>query len=245
MDHSYIEEHNLVERYVRGTLPATERTAFEEHFLDCPECLDKMEIARSLRKGIRIAAADMVLAPEAAGSTLGGWLRSFFGWRRVAAVAAACLVIASLTGVVLYRQLVHTRNELDRAQLAFVRERENARAVLRDAQQDPLLVYVLNQSRGAGEPKMIELPRSPKWVVLSIEADVSQFSSYGAILQNQNGQVIWRGDVIQPSSPDMIAVPVLSTLLTPGAWTLRLEGRDAAGRHVPMFRFSLQVKEPR
>jgi anti-sigma factor RsiW len=59
MEHSFIEEHNQIDSYVRGTMPVAERTAFEEHFLDCPDCLQQLEVARSLREAIRIAIAEM------------------------------------------------------------------------------------------------------------------------------------------------------------------------------------------
>ena len=43
MDHSYIAENNLVEYYVRGRMPVEEQMAFEEHFVDCPTCLEELK----------------------------------------------------------------------------------------------------------------------------------------------------------------------------------------------------------
>jgi anti-sigma factor RsiW len=69
MEHSLIEEHNLIDRYVRGTMPVAERTIFEEHFLDCPDCLQQLEVARSLRESIQIAGAEMASLTAPAGAT--------------------------------------------------------------------------------------------------------------------------------------------------------------------------------
>jgi len=99
------------------------------------------------------------------------------------------------------------------------------------------------RGRGASAPpKTIEIPRSPRWVVFSIGVDASQFQTYRATLRNQAGQPIWQKDDVQPSSPDTIAIPVLSTLLTPGNYNLSLEGWAASGRNVPVSTFSMQVK---
>jgi len=244
MDHSFIEENNQIDRYVRGTMSVAERTAFEEHFLDCRDCLEQLEIARSLRDSIRIAAADMAASAEPARIASGrGMLRSFFGWRWLAAAATTCLAVVSLTGISLYRQLQRTRSELDRTQLAYAGEKERGRTILQSAEQNAPLVYALNQSRGASAPpKTIEIPRSPRWVVFSIGVDASQFQTYRATLRNQAGQPIWQKDDVQPSSPDTIAIPVLSTLLTPGNYNLSLEGWAASGRNVPVSTFSMQVK---
>ena len=45
MEHSFIERTDVIDRYVRGTMPPAERSEFEEHFLDCQECLDQLELA--------------------------------------------------------------------------------------------------------------------------------------------------------------------------------------------------------
>jgi anti-sigma factor RsiW len=71
MEHSFIEAHNQIDRYVRGTMPVAERTAFEEHFLDCPNCLQQLEVASSLRGAIRIVIAEMAPSAEPVGGASG------------------------------------------------------------------------------------------------------------------------------------------------------------------------------
>jgi anti-sigma factor RsiW len=74
MEHSFIEEHNQIDRYVRGSMPVAERTAFEEHFLDCPDCLQHLEVDRSLREAIRMAVAEMAPPAETGRQHLGQFL---------------------------------------------------------------------------------------------------------------------------------------------------------------------------
>jgi hypothetical protein len=73
MDHAYIESHGLVELYHQGALPADEEARFEEHFVDCPQCMEQLELARGLQRGLRsVAAEDAARAAVAAG--LFAWL---------------------------------------------------------------------------------------------------------------------------------------------------------------------------
>src|SRR5215472_18729487 len=51
MDHAHIDDANLAERYVTGRLAADERADFEAHFVDCAECLDRIEAVEGLRRG--------------------------------------------------------------------------------------------------------------------------------------------------------------------------------------------------
>lgn len=58
MDHAYVEEHDLVESYLRDRLSESERDAFEAHYFACETCLEQLELARDFREGIREAAAE-------------------------------------------------------------------------------------------------------------------------------------------------------------------------------------------
>jgi hypothetical protein len=45
MNHRYIDEFLVAERYVENTLPPEERVAFEAHLVDCQECTDRLLLA--------------------------------------------------------------------------------------------------------------------------------------------------------------------------------------------------------
>lgn len=52
MDHTDIDRNAVADRYVKRTLPAAERTAFEAHLVDCQECSDRILLATMLRNGV-------------------------------------------------------------------------------------------------------------------------------------------------------------------------------------------------
>jgi hypothetical protein len=45
MDHQYIEEHSVAERYLDNELGTRDRTEFEAHLVDCQECTDRVLLA--------------------------------------------------------------------------------------------------------------------------------------------------------------------------------------------------------
>lgn len=45
MDHRYIDQHSLAERYLDNALAPEERSAFEAHLVDCQECTDRLLLA--------------------------------------------------------------------------------------------------------------------------------------------------------------------------------------------------------
>jgi hypothetical protein len=218
MEHSFIERADVIDRYVRGTMPPAERSEFEEHFLDCRECLEQLELARSLREGIKVCAAQPSRAARPQ-TRLGffGW----FSWRPAAAAALAVLLISAIPSVVLYRSLESTRTDLDR---------ETRKAgQLMNAPLLPPAVYTLSPTRGAQATQTIRIPDSPRWILLALELDTSQYHDYRAALQDGAGQTAWSSGTLKADSPDAIGVALPSRILHPGDYVLVLEGQAGNG----------------
>lgn len=239
MEHAQIEENNLVDRYVRGTLPVDLRAAFEEHFLDCPDCLEQLKLASSLREGLRLSAAELAAsALTLRDAPFGARLRRVFVWRWAPAVAAACLVLAAMPSVVLFRELGSVRSELTRDRAAL----SAARTMIEAAERAGAAVYILNPVRGEAAPARITVAPTPGWTVLAMESDFTRFATYRATLRNDRDRTVWQKDRIRPSSPDAIGIVLPPAVLTaPGAYTLVLEGEDGQGRYLPAPTFSLSV----
>jgi hypothetical protein len=45
MDHRYIDEHSVANRYLNHQLTANQRAEFEAHLVDCQECTDRVLLA--------------------------------------------------------------------------------------------------------------------------------------------------------------------------------------------------------
>src|SRR5436305_7670054 len=97
MDHADMEEQQIVDRYVRGTLPAEEVARFEEHYLSCQDCLDKLDLAESMNRGFKRAAGQDAVRVAAVVRQLAvvAWLARL-GRSRQAAVLVMALLVAVL-----------------------------------------------------------------------------------------------------------------------------------------------------
>jgi len=73
MDHDFISEHGLIERYHQGLLAPEEEARFEEHFVTCADCMEQLELARGFERGLKaVVAEDAAKAVVQAG--LFAWL---------------------------------------------------------------------------------------------------------------------------------------------------------------------------
>jgi hypothetical protein len=97
MDHDYIEEYQVAERYVMGTLPEEEVERFEDHYFSCPECQERIEIARSMRRGFqRVAREDATVLTSARQLAFVAWLTRLGRSRQIGALFLAFAVVALL-----------------------------------------------------------------------------------------------------------------------------------------------------
>jgi len=230
MDHSLIERTDVIDRYVRGTMPPAERSEFEEHYLDCQECLEQLELARSLREGIKVCAAQASQGVAAQPRSRSfGW----FGWRLATSAAMALLLISAIPSVVLYRSLESTRTELDQ-------ETRKADQLV-NAPLLPPGVYTLSPTRGAQATRTIRIPHSPRWILLALELDTSQYHDYRAVLRDGTGQTAWSSDELKADGPDAIGVALPSRILHPGDYMLVLEGHAVDGKYVSAASFPLRA----
>jgi len=225
MEHSFIERTDVIDRYVRGTMPPAERSEFEEHFLDCQECLEQLELARSLREGIKVCAGQPT-AHAATRPRVSGW----FSWRPAAAAAVAVLLLSAIPSVVFYRSLNG----------ALERETRKAEQ-LANASLLPPAVYTLSPARGAQVPHAVSIPETPRWILLALELDTSQYHDYRAVLQDGAGQPVWTSGSLKADAPDALGVAFPSRILHPGYYLLVVEGRRADGGYESMTSFPLRA----
>lgn len=100
MDHTYVEEHDLVEAYLAGRLSESDRDAFEAHYFDCEACLERLETAEDFREGMRQVAAEDIAQASAARARLGLFAAlAALSPRHRLALAGALLLIAALPAV--------------------------------------------------------------------------------------------------------------------------------------------------
>jgi hypothetical protein len=96
MNHDYINQFNLIDQYVLGKLTADEAVEFEDHFIDCPACIDQLNTTRSLIQDLRglVVQEALSLGSRSVPATPRWRMPLLAPVRLWVAVACCCIVIA-------------------------------------------------------------------------------------------------------------------------------------------------------
>jgi hypothetical protein len=165
MDHTYIEEHQIADRYVQGTLPEDEAERFENHYLSCPECLDSLDLAESVQRGFRRAATqDAERLAATRQFALLAWLARLSRRSQAGILLSALLVLAALSGGPGLYVSAERGRELrqTRAALAAERQRTTAAGALRadlDASQRALAVESAAHAQAVQQLAQMQQPQ--------------------------------------------------------------------------------------
>jgi hypothetical protein len=119
MDHNYIDQLDLIDRYLKGSLASEESAQFEEHFVDCPQCIDRLKTTRNFIQDLRSVAVKQASQTES--DKQGGllWFFSQILYYRSSALAASCLLLVAIIGaILLISQIRRLQSEVDQAKSA-------------------------------------------------------------------------------------------------------------------------------
>jgi hypothetical protein len=117
MDHKYINEFDLVERYLMSKLAAEETAEFEAHFVDCLECVGRLKTTKALMDGLRIVASEQAPQPRSYEPRGLSWSLRPLSSRKSWALAAGVLLLVALVAAVVSNQIRQARVEADQARI--------------------------------------------------------------------------------------------------------------------------------
>ena len=254
MDHSYIEEHGLIDLYHRGHLPPEEEAGFEEHFVGCPECQERLEMARGFQRGLRT-----MVAQDVAGTTVLAWLMR----RRWIAVAA--LVLAAVLPVLGYMawnrdvpppQEAAWRRlfEKERQSAADLRQRLEKSERLRLAEKaatpappsapSPLIntpVFLLTAVRGDSEAAVIQVKDG--YFSLAVDSgDDPRFESFRVTITDARGTRVFREPGLKPNALEALLLTFPAGYFKPGEYRLTVEGVRGDGTASELGGYSFRVR---
>jgi Putative zinc-finger len=244
MDHTYVEENQIADRYVMGTLPAEEAERFENHYLSCPECLDRLELAESVQRGFkRMAGQDAAQLSAVHQLAVVAWLARLGRLRQLLVLLAVLLLPAAVpAGLALHgaTQLAQARSTLEeerqrsagagalRAELAREREaRARAEGLLAHASQpranDVIAFLGVERGEPEGRGPILHSPASG-WIVLEAPVDPPFQKSYRAVLRDGQGKEVRRVEGLQPNErSNTLSFSLPPTLLPPGDYSVTIE----------------------
>jgi putative zinc finger protein len=241
MDHAYIQEHQIVSQYLMGKLQPADRVQFEDHLVDCPQCLDETELTDDFRRALRNLMSQRE-SRISARTGLATWLAGFQR-REIVLSAAAVLIVATLISFFVVGQKRRFERELDQARLDSStwerryndehQARTNAESQLRETPADAAPLFTLNLTRSANlntdaPSNAISIPREAKLIILSLELQNDpEFQSYRATLTDAAGNRVWGSDRIIPPSSAALALILPASVIPAGKYVLSVEGQRA------------------
>ncbi len=205
MDHRYIEEHNLVDRYLFRRLWVEERTRFEDHFVDCPRCLDELELARDFRASLRAGVVEQVTRRSFQAGIL-AWLTRRTG---------RALLLGALLGIIVV-PVIRLVVGSDGGPAGGLRPQVN------------IPTYALGNLR-SGDESILTSPVT-EWLSLVVEVDAEMaFVGYRLTVRDSSGEVVLQESGVEPDRRDSVAVTFPPGSLSPGEYRLDLSGLGSAG----------------
>lgn len=231
MDHNYIEEYHVADRYLRNGLSPEERKEFERHFVDCPECLDRLALAEIFRHGEdgeqnKAKVFQVVVAAPPAQTPrprlMTEWIAQFAGWQWALILAAAGLLLVSVpTGYFLWQLSVMNQ------QLAGTSTPNSA------------AVFTLTP----GSEKVLVAPENVRhWVVLSPEISRNpEFTAYRAAISVSDGRTIWTASNLRLALGGAPGITVPSSIFQPDSYVLTLEGLTRKGEYIFVAQYPFRV----
>ena len=254
MDHTYIEENQVADRYVQGTLPADEADRFENHYLSCPECLDRLDLAESVQRGFRrVAAQDAAQLSATRQLALLAWLARLSRRGQAGVLLSALLVLTLLPAGLGLSGIAGRDRELARTRATLAGERaarEQAVQQLAQTQttQANVPIVQLDRERGAGSSgeaptQSLRQPRSGM-IVLAAQVDEPFQPSYSARLQDAHDREIMRWTGLHPDGQDNLTMSLAAVLLPPADYVLIIEGPAPGAKPAEVGRFAFRVVPP-
>jgi len=116
VDHRYIEEADITDRYLLGKLAPEEQDRFEEHFVDCLECLDRLETTKAFSRSLKIAVAeDTEQSRSYVGIGFLAWLMRRSRWQQALLVFAAVLLPSAVVTSYFISKIRRVQDQLEQS----------------------------------------------------------------------------------------------------------------------------------
>ncbi len=234
MDHGYIEENDLVDRYLSDRLTPDELTRFEAHFVDCPRCLDQLEAAEEFGTALRTAAAQDAhrnMFQSGLMAVLMGWSR-----QRQALAAAFALALVALPATWYLWSVRPLLQEFDQVRLQRLSEPQvNTPNVLLSLTRsaDPSLAPPI---------RTIVIPAESDWLTISLEIeDDPDIQSYDAALLTAEDRTLWQQSGLKANIYDVVSIAFPSGFLPAGEYRLDLTGRDSQSSVVAVGNYHFRI----
>lgn len=226
MDHAYIEEHQVVDRYLMEKMSPVEAARFEAHYLHCEQCLAELKIAETFVGELKRTVAQEATRATGVGLGMLSWL---IRPRRYGLLAAVLLVVLCLP---LGLRFQHRLDEERQTREALAEELASAYRPQANTVVFPLHRERSGRSGISKEPShRIRLGATPEWIVLSLQLNGSELAErYRVSLVDERQKTVWQSEDFSPDRLGVLSVSAHSSWLAAGTYRLKVTAVSAAGQ---------------
>lgn len=228
MNHSYIDDHGVIERYITRRLGPQEAQDFEIHMLDCQRCIDEIKVVTLLKRGLEEQAE----TPAAPAARPGHWLADILiGHSGLA--AAAMLLIALLPAAAVYWAVSDATDVRPAVALEGGLVRSGAR----------LLAMAPVRSIGERPSYQVTLGESPGPLLLLLELDPQGCEAFDVDLRRYEGALLWSGTGLRLQDSVELPLAIEAARLEPDDYRFELRnGHDCAAPGKLVASYGLRVR---
>lgn len=246
MDHIYIEENQIVDRYLMRRLSAQETDLFEDHSMSCSACLSQLELAERMQRGLQSVFEGLATGVPAAGVPVAEDSRKVDGpppvssgrdrpvpYRRYALIAASLLVVVPLVYLTIEVWRLRQRLSLSAAPEAIINLPSFSLSPVRD-------------SGPGNEPSfMVRVGKNADWLVLALQVDGRDYSPYSVTLLDETGRETWSGAGLMLDGMGEIRLGLAARLFETGIYHLSVNANLPDREPFTVARYSFRlVRQP-
>ncbi len=233
MDRRYIEENQIIDRYLMNKLSGDDMEAFERLFLEDPELVQEIELRKRFIRGLR--NADRTRSFQINNDEPSGI------WRWSPVIRHAFPTVAAISVSILLSVAVLQYSQITRLQTVNLEQASQIRQMV--SPQVNTVLVPLGRTRGSSareEPVVrVHLAPSVEQVILTLDIEPVSFDHYRFSLERDGAGRLWSDE--SDSAPSAVVLP--AELLIPGNYYLHIQGVRSGEVLAPVAQFSFTVLE--
>lgn len=243
-ERALVVEDELVEDYLSGNLTEAEGASFASHFLSTPEQRRRVKLAGDIKKYVAAAVSAHPTEPGGdvrAPGVGGGEFQHRPFWRRPSVLVPASLALLLAVALGVGWLFVKERHRRELAYSRLQLERLNRQPVSDDSRW--MALSPLNV-RGDRKSNVLQLPAGGTVAQLWLMLVKDEYRSYRVVFQKDgDAEQFPVGDLRAEDTPRGRAIPlrIPAELLTPGTFTLKLNGVSEGNRIEEVGEYNFRV----
>jgi len=205
MEHEQAIKDLVAERYLLGELTEDARQAYDEHLFNCSVCFEQVSLGTEFIGHLK-ESGTLETAPAVAERP--GFMAALFASFRQPAPALAFVLVLCLGGFSAYQNSVISNLKGPKLQLRYV---------------------LTGVAHGAGDGKLLQVPRNAS-LSLSVEyAPKGEFVSYNARILSESGKALYTFVIPSDQPGGMATIGVPAEDLAQGKYLIVISGRTTDG----------------